>query len=97
MAQKRSVALSKTFAFQDARVYFSDPWHDRVQQRKGDPLTAQTTCFIITQTSTWIYERNQLLYHVARLLIQWLTETRVMILVSGKTCNIHGFDINFMN
>ncbi len=61
------------------------------------PLTAQTTCFIITQTSTWIYQRNLLLYHVTRLLIQWLTETRVMILVSGKTCNIHGFDINFMN
>ncbi len=33
MAQKRGVALSKTFAFQDAREYLFDPWRDRAQQR----------------------------------------------------------------
>ncbi len=36
MAQKWGVALSKTFTFQDERVYLSDPWRDRMQQRKDD-------------------------------------------------------------
>ncbi len=38
MVQKRGVALSKTFAFQDARVYSSDPWLGRGQQHKVDSV-----------------------------------------------------------
>ncbi len=47
MAQKLGVALSKTFAFQDARVYLSDPWRDRAQQHKVDLV------FYITYITTW--------------------------------------------
>ncbi len=38
MAQKRGIALSKTFAFQDEHVYLSDPWRDHAQQCKVDSV-----------------------------------------------------------
>ncbi len=38
MAQKHGLALSKTFAFQDARADLSDLWRDRAQQRKVDSV-----------------------------------------------------------
>ncbi len=38
MAQKYSVALSKTSVFQDARAYLSDPGRDNVQKFKVDSV-----------------------------------------------------------
>ncbi len=48
MAQKRGVALSKTSAFQDARVYLSVLlWRDRTQQSKDDSVLTRSNilCF----------------------------------------------------
>ncbi len=76
------------------------------------PLTAQTTwiyfiCFmqsvlLLKHEPEFMKEMNFYIMcdviHNLTQLIQWLTETRVMILMSVKTCrNIHGFGIKFMN
>ncbi len=50
MAQKHSVDLSKTSAFQEALVYLADPWRDRAQQCKVDSVL--TLIFYVVDLSS---------------------------------------------